>query len=117
MCPLRTTSCAHIDHYGYGLRPLSDKDVDHYGYGLRPLSDPDVDRCVIVCDDEHTSFHFGLRGRKFVLCLIGECPWHVYVIAGNMHGFYTYLSSLLQTDGEVAFEDIPMFGISQTLSN
>ena len=29
---------------------------------------------VVVCDDEHTSFHFGLCGRKFVLCLIGECP-------------------------------------------
>ena len=27
-----------------------------------------------LCDVEHTSFHFGLCGRKFVLCLFGQCP-------------------------------------------
>ena len=29
---------------------------------------------VRVCDVEHTSFHFGLCGRKFVLFLFGQCP-------------------------------------------
>ena len=29
---------------------------------------------IFVCDVEHTSFHFGLCGRKFVLCLFGQCP-------------------------------------------
>ena len=28
---------------------------------------------LFVCDVEHTSFHFGLCGRKFVLCLFGQC--------------------------------------------
>ena len=27
-----------------------------------------------ICDVEHTSFHFGLCGSKFVLCLFGQCP-------------------------------------------
>ena len=38
------------------------------------LSDSDVGLSVLVCDVEHTSFHFGLCGRKFVLCLFGQCP-------------------------------------------
>ena len=39
-----------------------------------PLPDPYIGLHIIVCDVEHTSFHFGLRGRKFVLCLFGQCP-------------------------------------------
>ena len=27
---------------------------------------------IFICDVEHTSFHFGLCGRKFVLCLFGQ---------------------------------------------
>ena len=38
-----------------------------------PFPDPDVDLSMRVCDIEHTSFHFGLCGRKFVLCLFGQC--------------------------------------------
>ena len=38
-----------------------------------PLPDPDVGLSIFVCDVEHTSFHFGLCGRKFVLCLFGQC--------------------------------------------
>ena len=30
--------------------------------------------CRPLCDVEHTSFHFGLCGRKFVLCLFRQCP-------------------------------------------
>ena len=39
-----------------------------------PFPDPDVGPSIFVCDVEHTSFHFGLCGRKFVLCLFGQCP-------------------------------------------
>ena len=43
-----------------------------YDFGLLP--DSDVGISIFVCDVEHTSFHFGLCGRKFVLCLFGQCP-------------------------------------------
>ena len=38
-----------------------------------------------ICDVDHTSFHFCLRGRKFVLCLFDQCPGlcNMYVIAGS----------------------------------
>ena len=45
-----------------------------YIYECCPLPDPDVGPSIFVCDVEHTSFHFGLCGRKFVLCLFGQCP-------------------------------------------
>ena len=38
-----------------------------YIYDVCPLPDPDVGLSIFVCDVEHTSFHFGLCGRKFVL--------------------------------------------------
>ena len=37
-----------------------------------PFPDPDVGLSMLVYDIEHTSFHFGLCGRKFVLCLFGQ---------------------------------------------
>ena len=40
--------------------------VDYF-YDFCPLPDPDVGLSIFVCDVEHTSFHFGLCGRKFVL--------------------------------------------------
>ena len=45
-----------------------------YIYDFCPLPDPDVRLSIFVCDVEHTSFHFGLCGRKFVLCMFGQCP-------------------------------------------
>ena len=45
-----------------------------YIYEFCPLPNPDVGPSIFVCDVEHTSFHFGLCGRKFVLCLFGQCP-------------------------------------------
>ena len=45
-----------------------------YIYEFCPLPDPDVGPSIFVCDVDHTSFHFGLCGRKFVLCLFGQCP-------------------------------------------
>ena len=45
-----------------------------YIYDFCPLPDPDVGLSIFICDVEPTSFHFGLCGRKFVLCLFGQCP-------------------------------------------
>ena len=45
-----------------------------YIYDLCPVPDPDDGLSNLVCDVEHASFHFGLRGREFVQCLFGECP-------------------------------------------
>ena len=76
-----------------------------------PLPDTDIGLHIIVCDVEHTSFHFGLRGRKFVLCLFGQCPgicpiYHSWQHTGVVHIY-------LQADGKVAFEDTPVFGVSR----
>ena len=39
---------------------------------------------IFVCDVEHTSFHFGMYGRKFVLCcLVSVHISELYVIAGS----------------------------------
>ena len=46
----------------------------NYIYDFCPLPDPDVGPSIFACDVEHTSFHFGMCGRKFVLCLFGQCP-------------------------------------------
>ena len=43
-----------------------------YIYEFCPLPVPDVGPSIFVCDVEHTSFHFGLCGRKFVLWLFGQ---------------------------------------------
>ena len=40
--------------------------------GFCPLPDTDVGPTVLVCDAEHTSFHFGHCGRKYVLCLFDQ---------------------------------------------
>ena len=58
---------------------------------------------------EHTSFHFGLCGRKFVLCLFGQCPGLCTICHSWQHTGVVHLS--LQADGKVAFEDIPVFGV------
>ena len=46
--------------------------ITDYFYDYCPLLDPDVGRPVLICNVEHTSFHFGLCGRKFVLCLLDD---------------------------------------------
>ena len=76
---LRRLICPAQDHFIF----LS---VD-YIYEFCPLPDPDVGPSIFVCDVEHTSFHYGLCGRKFVLCLLGQCPGlcTIYVIAGSTH--------------------------------
>ena len=54
--------------------PLNFSHIADNVYDLCPLSHPDVDLCVLVCDVQHTPFHFGLCGRKFVMWLFGQCP-------------------------------------------
>ena len=80
-----------------------------YIYKFCLLPDPDVGPSIIVCDVEHTSFHFGLCGRKFVLCLFGQCPGLCTICHSWQHTGVVHLS--LQADGRVAFEDIPVFGV------
>ena len=60
--------------------------------------------CIyILCDVAHTSFHFGMSGRRFVLCLFGQCP-----------GLWLAAHMSLQADGKVDFEDIPVFVVSRS---
>ena len=80
-----------------------------YIYEFCPLPDPDVGPSIFVCDVEHTSFHFGLCGRKFVLCLLGQCPGLCTICHSWQHTGIVHQS--LQADGKVAFEDIQVFGI------
>ena len=80
-----------------------------YIYEFCPLPDPDVDISIFVCDVEHTSFHVGsVRPQVCSACLVSVqvsdtiChSWH--------HTGVVHLS--LQADGNVAFEDIPVFGV------
>ena len=57
--------CSGPFHFSYSM---------DYIYDFCPLPDPDVGLSILVCDVEHTSIHFGMCGRKFVLCLFGQCP-------------------------------------------
>ena len=57
----------------------------------------------LLCDVEHTSFHFGLRGRKCVLCLFGQCSGLCTICHSWQHTEVVHL--FLQADGKVAFED------------
>ena len=90
-------------------RPFHCSHIADYIYDFCLLPDPDVGLSVLVCDVEHTSFHFGLCGRKFVLCLFGQCPGLCTICHSWEHTGVVYLS--LQADGKVAFEDIPVFGV------
>ena len=63
--------------------------IADYTYDFCPLPHPDVGLTVLVCDVGHTSFHFSLRGSKFVLCLFGQCPglctYHVWQHTGVVY--------------------------------
>ena len=60
-----------------------------YIYEFCPLPNPDVGPSIFVCDVEHTSFHFGLCGRKFVLCLFGQCCINYNILDYNRLTFDT----------------------------
>ena len=64
-----------------------------YIYDFCHLPDPDVGLSILVCDVEHTSYFFGLCGRKFVMCLFGQYPvlCSPYVIASSTYELYTCL--------------------------
>ena len=72
-----------------------------------PLPDPDVGLSICVCDVEHTSFHFCMCGRKFVLCLFGQCPGLWTICHSWQHTGVVHLS--LQADGKVPFEDVKRY--------
>ena len=93
--------CPRPFHFSYSI---------DYIYDFCPLPDPDVGLSIFVCDVEHTSFHFGLCGRKFVLCLFGQCPGLCTICHSWPHTGVVHLS-LHQADGKVAFEDVQVFGI------
>ena len=80
-----------------------------YIYEFCPLPNPDFGPSIFVCNVEHTSFHFGLCGRKFVLCLFGQCPGLCTICHSWHHTGVVHLS--FQADGKVVFEDIPVFGV------
>ena len=63
-----------------------------YIYEFCPLPNPDVGPSIFVCDVEHTSFHFGLCGRKFVLCLFGQCPGICTICHSWQHTGVVHLS-------------------------
>ena len=69
----------------------------HYIYAFCPHPDPDVGPSV------------GLCARKFVLCLFGQCLGLFTICHSWQHTGVVHLS--LQADGNVAFEDIPVFGV------
>ena len=55
--------------------PLNFSHNADYSYDFCPLLDPDVGPSIRVWDFHHTSFHFGLCRRTFVLCLFGESAY------------------------------------------
>ena len=52
-----------------------------YIYEFCPLPDPDVGPSIFVCDVEHTSFHFGLCGRKFSSVLVWSVSMSLHHIS------------------------------------
>ena len=76
----------------------------HFSYSV----DPYVRISIFVCYVEHPSFHVGMCGRKFVLCLFGQCPCICTICHSWQHTRVVHLS--LQGSGKVAFGDIPVFG-------
>ena len=97
---LRRLICPVHDHFYH---------IADYIYYFCLLSDPDVGLSILVCDVEHTSFHFGLCRRKFILCLFGQCPGLCTICHRWQNTWVVHMS--LQADVEVVFEDIPMFGV------
>ena len=92
--------------------PFHFSHIADYIHDFCPLPDPDVGLSIPVCDVEHSSYHFGLCGRKFVLCMFRQCPCLCTVCDRWQHTGVVHLS--LQADDYVAFEDIRMFGEFRT---
>ena len=58
--------------------------------------DPDVGPSIFVCDVELTSFNFGLCGRKFVMCLFGQCPGRCTICHSRQHTGVLYTCLIRQ---------------------
>ena len=73
--------------------PFHFSHIADYIYDFCLLPDPDIGLSILVCDVEHTSFHFDLCSRKFVMCLFGQCLGlcTIYVSAESTHELYTCL--------------------------
>ena len=83
--------CSGPFHFSYSV---------DYIYDFCPLPDPDVGLSICVCYVEHTSFHFGLCDRKFVLCLFGQCPGlcticHSWQHTGVVHLHFRHMARML----------------------
>ena len=91
------------------LIPFHFSHIADYIYDFCLLPDPDVGLSILVCDVEHSSFRFGLCGRKFVLCSFGQCPDLCTICLSWQHAGVVHLS--LQADGKIPFEDIPVIGV------
>ena len=64
--------------------PFNCSNIFDYSYDFCPLTNPFGGLSIIVCDVEHTSFHFGLCGRKwFGACLVSVQVSAPHVIAGS----------------------------------
>ena len=83
--------------------------AEHYSYDFCPTNDPDVGPYILVRDVEHTSLHVGMCGRKVVLWLFVQCTSLCTTCHSWQHTSVVHTS--LQTDGKVAFVDIPVFGM------
>ena len=92
-------------------RPFNLSHIADYIYDFCLLPDPDVGLSILVYDVEHTSFHVGLCGRKFVLCLFGQCQGICTMILCHSWQHTGVVHRSIQADGKVAFEDIPVFGV------
>ena len=71
--------------------------IADYIYDFCLLPDPNVCLSIRVglCDLEHTSFHFGLCGRKFVLCLFNIFYQHIVnVYWGVVYNHHLCLSDI-----------------------
>ena len=71
--------------------------------------DSDFGLYILVCEVERTSFHFGLCGRKFVLCLCLSVSKFLHLYNSWQQTAVKHLS--LQADDKVVFEDILVFGV------
>ncbi len=88
--------CPRLFHFSHSV---------DYIWDSCPLPDPDVDVSILF---EHTSLRVGLFGRKFVLCIFGQCPGLCTICHSWQHKSCTPISS---GRWQGAIEDIPVFGV------
>ena len=96
--PLKRLKCPARDHFIVHTLLIM--------YYVCPLPDQDVGMSIIVCDVEHTYFHFGRCGRTFVLCLFGQCTGLCTILYhSRQHTAVVHMS--FQVDDKVDFKGTP----------